>query len=88
MQATMSDKALRDGIEVPVEVGLASKVRGQVMAGTKRMVWVPPEIGSHLPGRWVEEDAAASHLIPSYNSGRMSKDTIDDIQSRGTMLGN
>lgn len=87
-QATISDKELRGGVEMHVEVGRASKIRGQVTAGGKRLVWAPPQIGSHLPGRWVEEDAAASHLIPSYNSGRLSKDTLADMQSRGTGLGN
>ena len=39
--------------------GLARKVRGQVLAGeVKRMVWIPKEPGSNIPGHWAEADSA------------------------------
>jgi hypothetical protein len=58
-----SDKLLA-GVDIPVEVGAGAKVRGQVLAGgLKKMVWVAPEIGSHMPGHWVDADSkeAAAH---------------------------
>jgi carboxypeptidase family protein len=64
-QSLTSDKLLA-GVEVPVEVGAAGKVRGQVLAGgLKKMVWIAPEVGSHFPGHWVEADSkeAAAHNI-------------------------
>jgi hypothetical protein len=85
-QGTISDQALRDGVEVPIEVGRGSKIRGQVTAGEKRMIWIAPEIGSHMPGRWVDEDASGAEMAPSRNTGQISTDTFRDMQSRGTGL--
>ena len=79
-QDTISNQQLRNGIEVPVEVG-ASKIRGQV----KRLLWIPAELGSRMPGRWVEEDAAGVEAR-SRNTGEMSKDTVREIQSRGVNM--
>jgi hypothetical protein len=76
-QAAISNRNLKDGVDVNVEVGPASKIRGQVM----RMVWIPPELGSHLAGRWVTEEEAGPKAS-SHNSGQMSKDTLRDIQGR------
>ena len=60
-----SDKLLA-GIDIPVEVGAGAKIRGQVMAGgLKKMVWIAAEVGSHMPGHWVDADSkeAAAHNI-------------------------
>lgn len=84
-QASVTGQKLADGMQVFVDVGQSSRIRGQVMSGgKKRMVWVPRELGSHLPGRWVEGDSTASALIPTHNVGRMSKEVIIELQSRGT----
>lgn len=46
------------GVDVPIQVGPNAKVRGQVAAaGLKKMVWIPQEPGSHIPGHWAEEDS-------------------------------
>jgi carboxypeptidase family protein len=46
------------GVDVPIQVGPNAKVRGQVAAGAlKKMVWIPQEPGSHIPGRWVPADS-------------------------------
>jgi hypothetical protein len=60
-----SDKLLA-GVDIPVEVGAGAKVRGQVLAGgLKKMVWIAAEVGSHMPGHWVDADSkeAAAHNI-------------------------
>ncbi|MEY2518701.1 MAG: Carboxypeptidase regulatory-like domain [Verrucomicrobiota bacterium] len=60
-----SDKLLA-GVDIPVELVAGAKVRGQVMAGgLKKMVWIAAEVGSHMPGHWVDADSkeAAAHNI-------------------------
>jgi hypothetical protein len=53
-----SDKLLA-GVDIPVAVGAGAKVRGQVAAGAlKKMVWIPKEPGSNIPGHWAEADSA------------------------------
>jgi hypothetical protein len=74
-----SDKLLA-GIEVPVELGAGAKVRGQVLAaGLKKMVWIAGEIGSHMPGHWVDADSkeAAAH-----NTVRVSNDDFRNYMQR------
>jgi hypothetical protein len=74
-----SDKLLA-GVDIPVEVGSGTKVRGQVLAGAvKKMVWIAAEIGSHLPGHWVDADSkeAAAH-----NSVRVSNDDMRNSMQR------
>jgi hypothetical protein len=73
---TLTSDKLLAGVDVPVEVGAGAKVRGQVLAGAlKKMVWIAAEVGSHIPGRWVEADSkeAAAH-----NSVRVSSDDFRD----------
>jgi len=70
-QTLTSDKLLA-GVDIAVEVGAGAKVRGQVLAGgLKKMVWIAAEVGSHLPGHWVDADSkeAAAH-----NTVRVSND--------------
>jgi len=56
-QSLTSDKLLA-GLDIAVEVGSGGKIRGQVLAGgTKKMVWIPAGLGSHMSGHWVEADS-------------------------------
>ncbi len=60
----LTSDTLLAGVDVPVEVGAGAKVRGQVMAdGLKKMVWIAAEVGSHMPGHWVDPDSkeASAH---------------------------
>jgi hypothetical protein len=82
--ATFSDRNLRDGIEVSLEVGPAAEIRGQVVAGQKKMVWIPPLTGSRMPGRWVEEGASGAEMAPGRNVGLIPIEAIREMQSRGT----
>src|ERR1700704_2098166 len=66
-----SDKLLA-GVDIPVEVGAGAKVRGQVLAGgLKKMIWIAAEIGSHMPGHWVDAD---SKEAAARNTVRVSND--------------
>jgi L-aminopeptidase/D-esterase-like protein len=78
-QTLTSDKLLA-GIDVPVEVGAGAKVRGQVLAGgLKKMVWIAAEIGSHMPGHWVDAD---SKEAASRNTVRISNDDFRNNMQR------
>src|SRR5688572_19631917 len=47
----LSSDNLIAGVDVPIQVAGGGKVRGQVSAGSlKKMVWIPAEPGSHIPG--------------------------------------
>jgi Carboxypeptidase regulatory-like domain len=61
---TLTSDQLLAGVDVPVQVGAGAKVRGQVLAGgTKKMVWIAPEIGSHMPGHWVDADSKEASAL-------------------------
>lgn len=66
-----SDKLL-SGVDIPVEVGASGKIRGRVLPGaSKKMVWIMPQPGSHLPGHWAEEgseEAASAYHTESYSA--------------------
>src|SRR3954469_9833965 len=46
------------GVAVPVEVAKGAQVRGVVgTTQAQKMVWIAPEIGSHIAGHWVPADS-------------------------------
>jgi hypothetical protein len=60
-QSGLTGDKLLAGIDFKIEVGSGAKVRGQVAAGAlKKMVWIPKEPGSNIPGYWAEEGTAAA----------------------------
>ncbi len=72
-QSSLTSDKLLAGVEVAVEVGSGAKVRGQVMAGAlKKMVWIPKEPGSNIPGRWVEADSPEAKAAFRSNAYGMS----------------
>lgn len=51
------------GVAMKVDVGSNSNISGQVaqtekVASEKKMVWIPPMLGSNRPGHWAEEGSA------------------------------
>src|ERR1700748_1682489 len=57
-QGGFSSDRLLAGISFPIQVGTGADVRGQVMgAGFKKMVWIPQEAGSNIPGHWADADS-------------------------------
>ena len=57
-QSGLTTDKLIAGVDIRVEVGPGAKIRGQVLShGPKKMVWIAPEIGSHVPGHWVDADS-------------------------------
>ena len=63
--AVPGEKFNGGGVALKVDVGNGLNITGQVaeesktaMKDGKKMVWIPPALGSNLPGRWVPEDSA------------------------------
>lgn len=78
-QSDLTSDKLLAGVDIAVEVGSGAKIRGQVLAGAiKKMVWIPKESGSNIPGHWAEEGsvAASRHNI-SKHSGDDLRDTMN-----------
>jgi hypothetical protein len=71
------------GVDVPVEVGAGAKVRGQVAAGAlKKMVWIPKEPGSNIPGHWAAADSAEAKAKRS-DTQTLSRDDLRELMSKG-----
>lgn len=79
-QSGVTSNNLLGGVDIRVDVGSGATVRGQVLAGaTKKMVWVPREPGSHIPGHWAEEGTVAASRA---NSAQGHPDDLRDQQNR------
>jgi hypothetical protein len=65
------------GIDIPVEVGSGAKIRGRVAAGgLKRMVWIPKEPGSNIPGHWVAADSPEANAAFHSNAYEVTGDSV------------
>jgi hypothetical protein len=72
---------LLTGVEAEVNVGPGARIRGQVVAAAlKKMVWIPKEPSSNMPGRWVEEDSVEAKAARHFNSHAVSNEGIRQIQ--------
>jgi len=80
------------GVAMKVKVAEGTNISGQVANGGsgsqgggegvkvingKRYVWIAPETGSHLPGRWVEEGSPEAKA-----AGRSSTVSTQAIRNR------
>jgi hypothetical protein len=78
-------KYLVQGLGVDVETAPGMPLKGQVTTGslspTKRMVWLPKEIGSNIPGHWVEE--GSGRTVARVNAGTMRTEQIRRMQETG-----
>jgi len=80
-QSGLTSDRLLAGVDIKIEVGSGAKVRGQVAAGAlKKMVWIPKEPGSHIPGHWAE---AGSKEAMRSNSQLLSREELMDTMNRG-----
>jgi hypothetical protein len=80
-QSGLSSDRLLAGVDVKIEVGSGAKVRGQIAAGAlKRMVWIPKEPGSHIPGHWAE---AGSKEAERSNTQLLSREDLMNTMNRG-----
>lgn len=76
-QAGLTSDKLMAGVDIPVQVAAGAKLRGQVAAGAiKKMVWIPKEPGSNIPGRWVEADSLQAKAAFRTEAAGMSGDGL------------
>jgi len=82
------EKFAKGGVALKVDVANLLNIVGQVAteeAGAskngKKMVWIPPQVGSNRPGRWVEEDSADAKLAKT--AGSMSTRDLQNKQDQG-----
>src|SRR5436190_6609381 len=80
------------GVAMKIDVGASVNITGQVaveskvaMKDGKKMVWLPPRVGSNMPGHWVPADSAEA--IAAQNSGELRKEDINTLQQRARALG-
>lgn len=83
------EKFAGGGVAMKVDVGSGLNITGVVAAddapvskNNKKMVWIAPEVGSNLPGRWVEEDSAEAKTARS--RGTLRRDSIQKMQDHVT----
>jgi hypothetical protein len=79
---TRSDQATQ--LNFDLEPVKSSQASSQQKSG-KHMVWIPPETGSHMGGRWVEvDDKSAASNAGSLNVKRAS---AEDLQRQAHTMG-
>lgn len=72
VKSGLTSDHLIGGFELRVD-GAGSNIRGQVAAeGLKKMVWIPKEPGSNIPGRWVAADSPEAKAAFKSNAHGMS----------------
>jgi hypothetical protein len=73
------------GIALDVETLPGTPLHGVITPGlvqnAKKMIWLPQQIGGHLPGRWVEEGSAQA--VASSNLGHYTIEAIRKMQDHG-----
>lgn len=86
--AVPGEKFARGGVALKVDVGSGLNITGQVSAeervtkSGKKQVWIPPMLGSNLPGRWVDEDSADA--AASKSRGKLSSDQVSKMQDNSS----
>jgi hypothetical protein len=82
-QTSLTSDKLIAGVSIPVEVGAGAKIRGQVAAGAlQKMVWIPKEPGSHIPGHWAAADSAEAKAKRS-DTQILSREDMQNVMNRG-----
>jgi hypothetical protein len=86
--AVAGEKLAGGGVALKVDVGPGLNIAGQVAAeegpvskNGKKMVWIPPQLGSHQPGHWAEE--GSPEAVAAKSAGSMSKDAVRRFQDSG-----
>jgi hypothetical protein len=81
------EKFAGGGVAMKVDVGAGLNITGQVAAQTgpvsksgKKMVWIPPMLGSNMPGHWAEEGSAEE--IASRTRDTVRKERIQNLQEK------
>jgi hypothetical protein len=86
--AVPAEKFAGGGVALKVDVGAGLNISGQVaaedksaMKNGKKMIWIPPMLGSNQPGHWVEEGSAEE--IASRTRDSMSTQLVQQLTEKG-----
>jgi hypothetical protein len=87
--AVPGEKFAGGGVAMKVDVGAGLNITGQVAAeksgsiskNGKKMVWIPPQLGSNMQGHWAEEGSADA--VAAKNAGNMSTQDFQRRQDQG-----
>ena len=85
--AVAGEKFAAGGVAMKIDVGDGLNITGQITSGLqtkvdsngKKMVWIPKQLGSNLPGHWAEADSAEARAASV--AGSISNKTIMDQQA-------
>jgi hypothetical protein len=84
-RSDVSGGSLVGGVTVNVEVGPPTNVLGLIQVGPnvaqRKMIYLAPIIGSHMPGKWVEKGSAEA-VLPR-NQGYVRLETVMKWQDHG-----
>jgi len=86
--AVAGEKLAAGGVAMKIDVGDGLNITGQITSGLqtkvasngKKMVWIPKQLGSNLPGHWVEADSAEAKAAKA--AGSLSVQDVQNLQSR------
>ena len=85
--AVPGEKFAGGGVAMKVDVGTGVNITGQVASEAngavkngKKMVWIPKQLGSNMPGHWAEEGSAEA--VAAKASLSLSGDEINKMQGR------
>ena len=83
------EKFIGGGVAVKVDVANGLNITGQVaeesktaMKDGKKMIYIPPALGSNMPGRWVPEDSAEAKTAKSRT--HLSTKDVQKMQESGS----
>jgi hypothetical protein len=89
--AVAGEKFAGGGVAMRIEVPGGAKMAGLVasnlattMKDGKLLVWIPQQIGSHLPAHWAEADSADAKIAQTASS--LSFKNLQDKQAQGVGL--
>lgn len=92
-KAVPGEKFNGGGIAMKVAVGTGLNITGQISAETspvsksgKKMVWIPQQLGSNLPGHWAEEGSAEAMSAKAAGS-LDSQDVQERFKNQGVTPG-
>lgn len=85
--AVPGEKFTGGGVALKVDVGAGLNITGQVateangaVKNGKKMVWIPPQLGSNMRGHWVEEDSAEA--VAAKNALTLRNSDVQKMQDK------
>lgn len=88
--AVTAEKLAAGGVAMKIEVKAGANIQAQVSAESQQtrigkngqlMVWIPPRVGSNIPGHWAESDSAEAKEVMTGNS--LSNKNLQDRANQG-----